>query len=896
MLRMSHSSATVGLLLLVVVISGFGSGPGWMGYAHGAPLPVERYDVWFPAGESERAQRRKETILALACRSDRELFDQLSSLEKDDNSHEAAINILMAKAYLYLERKWVNGEAAIDDAEACLGYAIPDILGIPEHELSDPQSRWLHVRRDAGCLEPGRYSYACLKLEINDLIPRIKRPQSMGTHGLPCSSMLTFIGGMSKGEWNVGLRPLMRMLAMAHNAEKNHGILLLDERSWQKLWDDLLPLDGPPPESHHYPATECANQESSSGSPQDRIDDDSYYSSLPEKIGNGLLDLLKWFWRHVIRPALAAGAADALVPGSGPIILGLAATGAAAEDLARTVLIPETENHILQIEVARYLTNQLILERVGIDGNHGHYPDHQRRLRNWLLGYLGNIARRDFIEYNSRPYQRYSIPALQNLHDFANYPPSRGEVLSDDELRAAAKAVLELASAKFALGSLQSRRYVPFRRKMEVVVGQRRDGGGFHAAVIEFPGNQGSGTTGLFDLGESMDYQIAAFTLYNGPSRQSPRPGHVTFDTLRNALPAAVSSYEPSPLVTAIASSECVQYEQTFNHQTQERFVRGPGFLLSAGGRMAEHAYKARWAPGIQLPGMPLPGLAPSIDIMGQDDDLGLALPSTLMLSVPLADSTLESLVHFKGLPEWFPGLPVAPKDRMLSYDHNLCVAGRFACGYNLTIPADYPVHEVRASAGRWLFVSSGELDEGTAASEAVYVALFQADSIGGAATHPGVGNAGLMEISTADRFSNEQDGFAAFRREVIRRNGQQPQAWIGTSISNVPGFRGVYTTIDGTTIEFDMILRESSGQLAMANGTGLVSINGVGQPSAPQWPRARGLLNAEGPGRYRLDGQGSWGACPVPDAGPRLCYTDLLIHFDEENSPRVQGGHECAH
>jgi hypothetical protein len=63
-----------------------------------------------------------------------------------------------------------------------------------------------------------------------------------------------------------------------------------------------------------------------------------------------------------------------------------------------------------------------------------------------------------FIEYNARPYQRYSIHAIRSLYDFAR----------DQAIVMAAQNVLDVASAKTALGSSQGRRLVPFRRLMEV--------------------------------------------------------------------------------------------------------------------------------------------------------------------------------------------------------------------------------------------------------------------------------------------------------------------------------------------------------------------------------------------------------------------------------------------
>ena len=69
--------------------------------------------------------------------------------------------------------------------------------------------------------------------------------------------------------------------------------------------------------------------------------------------------------------------------------------------------IGETENHILSIHTARYLTNQLLYQR-------DHDPNHDNR-RNGsedaptctelMLSLLRNILRDDFSEYNAKNYQ-----------------------------------------------------------------------------------------------------------------------------------------------------------------------------------------------------------------------------------------------------------------------------------------------------------------------------------------------------------------------------------------------------------------------------------------------------------------------------------------------------------
>ena len=81
---------------------------------------------------------------------------------------------------------------------------------------------------------------------------------------------------------------------------------------------------------------------------------------------------------------------------------------------------PESENHRLMIESSRYLNNQIILAEIGPgDDNKKYIASDQAQVREWILTRLQRIVEEDFIEYNARPYQRYSLSAVRNLADFA---------------------------------------------------------------------------------------------------------------------------------------------------------------------------------------------------------------------------------------------------------------------------------------------------------------------------------------------------------------------------------------------------------------------------------------------------------------------------------------------
>jgi hypothetical protein len=117
---------------------------------------------------------------------------------------------------------------------------------------------------------------------------------------------------------------------------------------------------------------------------------------------------------------------------------------------------PETENHLLMIESSRYLINQLKHEE---QLKHGETPDPKfdnkaNGLQAWLLGFMQTFLRHDFLEFNSRPYQRLALHPMLNLYEFAR----------DPAMKRAAQMVLDYVMMKFALSSSRGRRVPPFRR------------------------------------------------------------------------------------------------------------------------------------------------------------------------------------------------------------------------------------------------------------------------------------------------------------------------------------------------------------------------------------------------------------------------------------------------
>jgi len=104
-------------------------------------------------------------------------------------------------------------------------------------------------------------------------------------------------------------------------------------------------------------------------------------------------------------------------------------------------LILESENHILLQETAAYLINAMHGRDVALN-------------RDWILRFLGQVARRDFYEFNSLPYSRYQLKALFLLHDHA----------PDPAVRTMAKGLLDWSMMKQALSGNLDRDHRPYRR------------------------------------------------------------------------------------------------------------------------------------------------------------------------------------------------------------------------------------------------------------------------------------------------------------------------------------------------------------------------------------------------------------------------------------------------
>jgi hypothetical protein len=379
--------------------------------------------------------------------------------------------------------------------------------------------------------------------------------------------------------------------------------------------------------------------------------------------------------------------------------------------------IGETENHVLTIHTARYLTNQLLYQR-------DHDPNHDNR-RNGsedspsctelMLGLLRNILRGDFSEYNAKNYQNETRSALLNLCSYAY----------DHEVRLGARMVLDYISAHIAVSSNDLRRMVPFRRRNEDK-NVTRDSLGFM-------------TVGLLETSLGADPMAQHFAILAGNTRayetksDYPTPNYRAKEWSvktsgkdgNEAILDSLCDYRLPPSVHDLFVNDSNRrFFQRLHRMPQddeevtgrncdnhEIYAGSPSYLITAGGSPANYAIDPIFL-----------GITPP----GQDQQLGVAMPTSFMptgtsagfphpdLHRPnnLQNSALE-LIQFSK----FSDKP----DKVNNYG----VAPDFACGHNMYSPF-WCLHPVNGSDdvhGNFRFVDQGS----NSAGPGFYLAIYDA-------------------------------------------------------------------------------------------------------------------------------------------------------------------------
>jgi hypothetical protein len=488
------------------------------------------------------------------------------------------------------------------------------------------------------------------------------------------------------------------------------------------------------------------------------------------------------------------------------------------------VSIPETENHLNNMESSRYLTNQLLYAQSGDPL----FDNETNGMNDYWLARLKQYLQSDFLEYNSKTYQGYTDISLQNLADYAN----------DRRVRSAARAVLDYIAAKYAVSSIGLRRNSPFRRHPN------------DYNNVPVPNSLGEHDL----LGLNAETQNGRFVLYTGlysVHAQVPVIGggfnfHQSYAS--DMVLAFASQYRPPASILKFFYDQnalgagtvgTVNFER-IHHAGIEIYSGRPQYLISAGGVWTDTPY--------------------TVLGLGHSDDQGAAVITSL---IPAGSGLMsDDLIRFTGFHDE-DGLDAEHEIGEPSRKNlQTCVGPDFACGYNVVIPAaNYlsnpacVVHKaemcaaVSASAPEaWTFLNRSDDAQHCAAGAPAggfYVAIHQDNSPGD--------RAGTLEAFPA----NTGITFSQFIAGACGRNG--PNALHRLTSAGSAQINS-YITTAGVTLNFSFPMIAVDLDLNRAGQVSIVdSTFGTSNTPMTSWPLASGtILNADGQGKVTFHEPGS--------------------------------------
>jgi hypothetical protein len=430
--------------------------------------------------------------------------------------------------------------------------------------------------------------------------------------------------------------------------------------------------------------------------------------------------------------------------------------------------IGETENHIMTILTARYLSNQLLHQRdprLEYD-NRRNSPASVafQQLRpdtvfaekdiadgsctSLILALLQRILRDDFSEYNSKNYQNETRSALLNLCSFAY----------DHEVRLAARMVLDYISAHMAVSSNDLRRMLPFRRR-NVPPHSSHDDRGFM-------------TVGLLFTSNGADPMAPHFAMLAGNTRAyewipGDRPPWTMTDA-DDALLDVLSDYRLPPSIHDLFLNDRHRLFFQRLHRTvrpdedevgghrnadnMEIFAGSPSYLISAGGSPAGYAIDPTYFGFV---------------VGDQDQQLGVAVTTSFIPTGQSGSADLPSaseMIQFGSFADdWFLGAA------------NYGVAPNFVCGHQIDTPQWARFGEQQSG-----FVFYNSMPANPGHEPGFYLALDVEN--------------GLAVMEAFDTWLHPGFSYDKFKEGVIQRNAGLRLA------SNVPAR---YKTHDGISLEF---------------------------------------------------------------------------------------------
>lgn len=479
------------------------------------------------------------------------------------------------------------------------------------------------------------------------------------------------------------------------------------------------------------------------------------------------------------------------------------------------VNIGETENHILLIVTARYLTNQLMFQReplIDYD-NRRNGGDDYPACTSLLASLLRNILRGDFSEYNAKPYQSETRWALLNLCAYAY----------DHEVRLGARMVLDYLSAHMAVSSNDLRRLLPFRRRNEP----------------NYTGHTADGfmTVSLLGPDDGADPMSPYFALQAGNLRACELPLQSADSPVQYGLRDSgtdltieiLSAYRLPPSIHDLFVNDGRRRFFQRLHRTPQAEVGGnrncdnmeiyagsPSYLITAGGE------PALWAID--------PDIHAVIDGAMEAKQLGVAVTTSFMPIVGGSGSATASgieaarsadqLIQFGEFSSetvynthWnFLGHTEDTTSAALKQVANYGVAPDFACGHQVYLPPwvnDQITSDVfgisvipQVSSG-FCFVNKGILGADGLPESGYYLAIYQET--------PG----GLALLEAFDCLLFPKVEFKDFRAGVYARN--RDLRLQSNSVAH-------YVTANGNDLEF-VIWRDGDGGRSSESGAEVLSI-----------------------------------------------------------------------
>jgi hypothetical protein len=509
--------------------------------------------------------------------------------------------------------------------------------------------------------------------------------------------------------------------------------------------------------------------------------------------------------------------------------------------------VEDTENHVLQVEISRYLTNQLLLE---IYPNASEFNNTLNGNKDWMLKHLATFLRTYFIEYNSRPYQLFTVKALSILHSYAN----------EKEIVQVAEMILNVIGVYSSLQTNHLRRFVPFMRQTPYInktESWQGDSEFYRLAIL----------VGNYATLDGPNYTLP------GGGREDLRQSYLLVNTVAN-------KYRLSDDILRNFFRQEGEVEYFIgNHDAMEIYYSTPRVLISGGGHaVLGYPPNITFPSGILPPESLLRAILESIYTNLRILDQGQTRSTTIIPSVKRS-MDIRDMMRFEGSKDF----------EKAAQGRNLCVAPGFACGMQFQYGRiiDPIKDQCSMVVGDWRFfdLSDNNALHSECPKYGFYMAVYERQCNKCSLKADTYGLVEIVEL--VDTLS-----FESFQQMVIANN---PQAFTSHAVHK-------YKTIDRTEIEFQI----DPGDDAQSQLLRITSVDNEDDfefnRNYRKWPMLRtssGLLNsASAIGRWTFDAAET-GTRTIYDVGNPLqpvyqafARPNLVKYFHGPQQSPVQGSY----